>query len=242
MKLDFIDNELFLQTFESFSDKLKSVQYFHLENSKKESKPFFKSPVNFNQQLLNQSKVSNSVLEITDLYPVNICIIDFFLKNSIDKKLNILDFGCGIPNLLYHLYLIGYKNLYGYDNWRQIEQELAIEYVEKTNMTKNLFFNTFQDILLQKNINILCHVGCSLLRGEYNELLTKCNIEYIFADYRFTPKPDSILNEPDKPFSVFEAKTTSYGEPVVEENEITKFGFKVVAIYDGLLIIYKKIK
>lgn len=240
IKIDTIDCDLFLKKFSQYGDNLLNKKHCDVESCLKESSAFFLAPILFNPILLEKSNVSKEILEITDLYPVNICIVDFILKEKISKEnFRLLDFACGIPNLLNHLNLIGYKHLYGYDNYKQIQKEIIDEYCINANLKQSII--NLEDVDF-KNITALSHVGCPISKEEYTKFLSIPTLEYIFADYRFTPAP--LLPKEISGLTLFEDKIfvikNKYEK--VKESIIRNSGFELVAIYDGLLIIYKKTK
>lgn len=239
IKLDYIYCDLFLKTFSEFENKLFNKTHCDILNSSNPDSNFFKSPIEFSPVLLEKSKISKEILEITDLYPVNICVIDFIIKNFQNKKINLLDFGCGIPNLLYHLNLIGFKNLYGYDNWKHIEKKYVDEFTFNTGLNNAII--DFEEIS-QKDIKIISHIGCPLSKLEYEKILAIPTLEYVLADYRFTPAP--TLPEEFSNLTPFEDKIMIVNNKLnkVPESIIRDYGFEPFIIYDGLLLIYKKEK
>ena len=235
IKLNTIDCDLFIKYFHKFKGKLTNKANCDIEKSLHHNSAYSKSPITFNRSLLEISKINDSVLELTDLYPVNICIIDFLLKEfkekNIGEEFKLLDFACGIPNLLYHLHLIGFKDLYGYDNWKQLEKKYADEFVKNSEIGE--VFITHDEIKT-KDITALSHAGYFLPLNEYENILSISTLKYFFADYRFFPKA-SLIRLPDVKITPFEQRLVSWGE-----DEITKHGFKLDTIYDGLLLIYKR--
>jgi len=240
IKIDTIDCDLFLKNFTQYGDGLLNKKHCDVEKCLKESSAFFSSPILFNSVLLEKSNISEEVLKITDLYPVNICIVDFILKEKLSKEnFRLLDFACGIPNLLNHLNLIGYKYLYGYDNYKQIQKEIIDEFCVNANLKQSII--NLKDIEF-KNITALSHVGCPISKEEYVKFLSIPTLEYIFADYRFTPVP--LLPKDFEKITPFEDKIFIINKKYekVSESIIRDCGFKPVTIYDGLLLIYKKTK
>lgn len=238
IKIDTIDCDLFLEHFSKYENQLSNTKHCNIQNSSDENSVYFMSPIEFNQSLIEKSNLSKEILKITDLYPVNICIIDFILKNNIsEENFKLLDFGCGIPNLLYHLHLIGFKHLYGYDNWFHLNKQYTDEFIQNTGLYNSMI--DFEEITL-KNITALSHAGCSISEDEYIELLSIPTLEYIFADYRFAPVP--LLSDEFSTLTKFEDKTMIVKNRIkkIPESMIRDFGFEPVIIYDGLLLIYKK--
>jgi len=239
IKLDYIDSDLFLNKFSEFDKQLFNKTHCDILNSLNPDADFFKSPIEFSPILLEKSKISKEISEITDLYPVNICVIDFIIKNFKHSEINLLDFGCGIPNLLHHLSLIGYKNLYGYDNWMHIEKKYVDEFSLNTGLEKAMI--DFEEIFF-KDIKMISHIGFPLSELQYKKILSIPTLEYILADYRFTPAPE--LPEEFSNLTPFEDKVMIVDNKMkkVPESIIRGFGFEPFVIYDGLLLIYKKQK
>jgi hypothetical protein len=146
----------------------------------------------------------------------------------------LLDFACGIPNLLHHLKLIGYKHLYGYDNFQQIQKKAVDEFCVNTGLQDSMI--KFEDVNTKK-ITALSHSGYYIPNIEYKTLLSIPTLEYIFADYRYTPAP--FLTECFSGLTQFENKCP---HEITSLSLVNDYGFKPIAVYDGLLLIYKKTK
>lgn len=66
-------------------------------------------------------------LRIPDLFPPNICALDFALKNFDPAKDSILDWGCGLGLCGIYFVRLGYR-VFGFDNWSQVTQSIADEF------------------------------------------------------------------------------------------------------------------
>lgn len=233
MKIDTIDFELFLKYLSN--DKFINNELEMLDNKANETqnsaRPFFNNPIEFNTELKNL--IPKEILETTNIYPPNICVIDFILKNNLhnDKYFSLLDYGCGIPNLIYYLNKIGVKKVFGYDNWQQIEKEYAEKYISLAGLKENILLS--EEEMYLNNVSAISNIGCAIKDYEFLKLVSSDSLKYIISDYRFSHKPIEADNV--EGLADFEQKRMEVSDETLKNN-----GFYPEVIYNGLLIVYKR--
>lgn len=121
------------------------------------------------------------------LYPSNVAVIDFLLKNA-SKNDAILDYGCGLGNLIVYLKEMGFKNVYGYDNFSQIKSETVSNFLKEFNCEK-LILKKKQVLFFPTSI-AMCSgyfwekLGDDILEKEQNNK----KLDYILIDYDYVPQ------------------------------------------------------
>lgn len=142
------------------------------------------------------------------VYPPNVAVIDFLLKN-INSGAIVLEYGCGLGNLLIYLRNINYRQSFGYDNYSQIQKETVISFLERFSL-KDVIVSKERALTLKNKVAVCIGYFWS---GLGKELLLKeaqnSSLEYILIDYPYAPR--YIRN------------------------------FKIVGIYEKLLIVFKRI-
>lgn len=233
VKVDTIDVDLFLKHLSNDDFRNKNLEMSENTDNKTQNsaRVFFNNPINFNEDL--KKLIPNEILNLTDIYPPNICIIDFILKNNLhnDKDFSLLDYGCGIPNLLYYLRKIGIQKIYGYDTWMQVEREYAEKYLSLAGLDLNILLNE-KEIYLNST-RAISHIGYALTQHEFLRLTSSMNVKYIFSDLRFTSEPAEIGD--GEGLIKFERKHIDVPDKMLKNS-----GFYPEVIYDGLLVVYKR--
>lgn len=121
------------------------------------------------------------------LYPPNVAVIDFLLKN-VEKNDLILDYSCGLCNLLLYLKKLGFKNARGYDNYSQISFKTVRNFLDKFSAV---------DIILSKEevfsfrTKIISCISFFWDRLDKDLLLKEAqnrNLKYILIDYDYAPR------------------------------------------------------
>lgn len=121
------------------------------------------------------------------LYPSNVAALDFLLK-KVSAGDVILDYGCGLGNLIVYLKKMGFKNAYGYDNFSQIKKDTIVEFLKKFN-SESLLIDKQATLSLLDTIAICSgffwdRIGQDILEKEKNNK----NLRYILVDYDYIPK------------------------------------------------------
>ncbi len=120
------------------------------------------------------------------LYPSNVAIIDFLLRQNL-KQETILDYGCGLGNLMVYLKSMGFKNTHGYDDFSQIKKETILTFLGG--------FNT-QEALLEKKAalslrNTIAVCSCFFWSRLGQDMLQKekdnKRLRYILIDSDYAP-------------------------------------------------------
>lgn len=93
---------------------------------------------------------------IDDLSPVNIAVLDWLLEMDFDKGTVIADIPCGLGNLMFYLREMGFPEIWGYDNWSQIERERAVHFLTLCGMQAHL---VDLPTILEKPVDILACIG-----------------------------------------------------------------------------------
>lgn len=238
MKIETLDTKLLL----TFLNEINTDDFLKIDPSENNSH-FFGNLMNANTVLRNLIPEECQNLNI---YPPNLAIVDFFLKNFSEKKDNITlyDYGCGIPALIYFLNYCGFKNVYGYDNWTQVRKELAYEFCENSGIELNKIIS-FDEIIkneeeiTENKITCVSHVGYLIIPEDFKKISEMPNIKYILSDYRFTPMPSEakgleLLSFENKAIKI-ENKLKNNSDSFIKE-----LGFYPHTIYNGLLVIYEK--
>ncbi|MSU54330.1 MAG: hypothetical protein EXS48_00620 [Candidatus Staskawiczbacteria bacterium] len=120
------------------------------------------------------------------LYPSNVAIMDFLLKKASAGDI-ILDYGCGLGNLMVYLRKMGFLNAYGYDNFSQIKKDTVVEFLKKFNCETSLIDK--EEVLSLQNTIAICSgffwdkIGEDILEKEKNNK----NLRYILVDYDYIP-------------------------------------------------------
>lgn len=222
MKYEKIDNDLFIGKFNG----AKSMKFGELEETS-----FFNNLSIHNEFLA--SLVSKDVLNETEIYPPNVAVMDFMFKNC-DKNTVLLDYGCGIPKLMQLLNHVGYKNVYNYDNWSQVDKKFALEFMNAMNLDETRMYASVSDV--PEDIQAVAHIGYPITIKDYSTMIDNFkNLKYIFSDFRFTPAP--LLKEEEMPTIKFEEKVMHVS---IQRSDLAKYGFEPICIYDGLLVVYKR--
>ena len=233
MEIDTIDGDLFLKYFshDDFKNNELEMSGNTINKTQDTARVFFNNPIEFNSDL--KKLIPEKILNVTDIYPPNICIIDFILKNNLhnDKDFSLLDYGCGIPNLIYYLRKIGVQKVFGYDNWKQIEKEYAEKYLSLVGLDNDILLNE-KDVYLN-NVKAISHIGYAITQNEFLKLVSSMDVKYIFSDYRFTSEPAEIGD--GEGLIKFERKHINVPDKMIKNN-----GFYPEVIYDGLLVVYKR--
>jgi len=121
------------------------------------------------------------------LYPPNLAVIDFLIKN-IKKESNLLDYGCGLSNLIIYLRKIGFNNSFGYDDFSQIKKETIEKFLDKFNIS-NILLSKEEVLSFKSNIiTCICYYWQMIDKDIINKELNNPNLEYILLDYYYAPR------------------------------------------------------
>ncbi len=121
------------------------------------------------------------------LYPPNVAVIDFLVKN-INKESIIIDYGFGLGNLEIYLKEIGFKNVLCYDNYSQISKETIISYLRDFK-AENIILSKDQCLKLKNKVAIcICYFWSKLEREIIEKEINNQELEYILLDYHYAPR------------------------------------------------------
>jgi len=115
-----------------------------------------------------------------DLYPPNVAILDYVIKNIDEfKGKTWLDYGCGIGMLGAYLNYLGI-DFYGYDNFSQgVPKEVALDFLKKYNLENKLLDN-FESIY-DMGFYTISHVGIPT-----EIVFDNCaGLQYVFEDTHY---------------------------------------------------------
>lgn len=76
-----------------------------------------------------------------ELFPPNIAVLDFLLKNIRDPNTVILDYGCGMGTLIVYLKKLGFNKVYGYDNNTQLDKSTAEDFLASYDINKEILLS-----------------------------------------------------------------------------------------------------
>jgi hypothetical protein len=122
---------------------------------------------------------------LDDLFPPNIAVLDWLLEMNISKKIVIADIPCGLGNLMFYLKELGFEQVWGYDNWSQIEKERAEKFLRLSAIREGL---VDLPTILEKPVTILASLSLPFdnLSGDIKPLIDK--VRYILLDSGYVPK------------------------------------------------------
>lgn len=127
------------------------------------------------------------ILLIDDLFAPNIAVLDWLLEMDFDKKTVIADIPCGLGNLMFYLREMGFSEIWGYDNWNQIERERAVNFLESCGMQEHL---VDLSTILEKPIDVLACISLFFdwISPSIASLVAKT--KYILVDTGYLPAHD----------------------------------------------------
>jgi len=124
---------------------------------------------------------------IDDLFPPNIAVLDWLLEMDFDKKTVIADIPCGLGNLMFYLREMGFPEIWGYDNWAQIERERAVRFLESCGMQEHL---VDLPTILEKPVDVLACISLFFdwISPSITPIIAKAR--YILVDTSYLPNND----------------------------------------------------
>ena len=180
-----INEELLIKAREDFSldqttDQLKKC-YNSLSLRESDNKIYFNNLLHYVE--VDKFLPNNPFF----LYPPNVAVIDFLLKN-VKKEDRILDYACGLGNLQIYLRKLGFHNTFGYDNFDQIDQSTIQAFVQQFGF-QNVLLSKEQALTLQENV--LTCIGWWWKRIDksfLNEKLKNPALRTILIETRYAPR------------------------------------------------------
>lgn len=164
-------------------------------------------------QPINVTKnIPNELLNIRDIYEINLIPIQFLLNmieiNKIQpSKTNILIWGCGLCTVDYYLDRLGF-NITSHDNWSQLPKKITINFLNKYENNINIIDNV--SVLEKMDFSIIIDTGNYLTnrniiqnsklkilftwcvdRLDYN--MSKDNLNYLNINFYKIELPSSII-------------------------------------------------
>ncbi len=121
------------------------------------------------------------------IYPPNVAVIDFIIKQS-SKEDYILEYGCGLGNLIIYLRQLGYKNILGYDNFSQINKETIEEFLNHFKAQSALLSREATLQLKNKIAICVCYFWNRLEKDIIRKEINNSDLEYILVDYHYAPR------------------------------------------------------
>jgi len=134
-----------------------------------------------------QKDLPKELIDIDDLYPPNLAVLDFMLKNLDEVKNYImLDHGCGLGILSVYLNKIGIR-CYNYDNWAHfITKENTKDFLSKFNLQDSVI--EIEEIK-SLNINMFSSIGILSKASDFGQF------KYVFSDTKYTTDMSGISNK-----------------------------------------------
>lgn len=121
------------------------------------------------------------------LYPPNVAVIDFLLKNS-SKTDTILDYGSGLSHLLVYLRNMGFANAFGYDDFSQITPETISNFLKEFGLS-SIILTKQQALYFKTKIALcICYFWAKLDKDFINKEINNPDLEYILLDYYYAPR------------------------------------------------------
>ncbi len=118
------------------------------------------------------------------LNPPNVAVIDFLLKN-IKKDAVILDYGSGLGHLLVYLRGMGFRNIFGYDNFSQFKEVTIKKFLEHFNLA-GIVLPKREAMLLKPNVMVCISYFWSRLDQDLiNKEINNPELEYILLDHYY---------------------------------------------------------
>ena len=193
-KLSQIDVELFNEYFPyEFRKKMEQDRYNFLNKIE-----YTKLPGNvghFHSSLMTYSgrheHLPTELTLIDDIYPPNIAVLDFILKNLYEVQNYIhLDHGCSLGILSIYLNKLGIK-CYNYDNWSQmIKKSHAEEFLRQYNLQDTIVNG---ETAIKLNADMFSSIGIWSKIKDWGN-----NFKYIFSDAHYRTDVDerakSVMN------------------------------------------------
>jgi hypothetical protein len=128
-----------------------------------------------------------SLMVLDDLFPPNIAVLDWFLDQEFDRDACIADIPCGLGNLMVYLKQLGYLDVWGYDNWVQIDRQKAVDFLIPWYFQGHLL-----DLptIIQQPVNVLCVISLPFdwLLPDIQPVVDRA--QYILIDSGYLPKSD----------------------------------------------------
>lgn len=121
------------------------------------------------------------------LYPTNVAAVDFLLKNA-EKDDLILDYGCGLCNLLLYLNKLGFKNARGYDNYSQITPKTVRNFLDKFGAEDIILSKEEAFSFKTKIASCIVFFWNKLDRDLLLKEAQNRNLKYILVDYDYAPR------------------------------------------------------
>lgn len=129
-------------------------------------------------------------LEINDLYPPNIAVLDYLINHVKEEKRHvILDYACGPGVLLTYLERFKYPAiLHGYDNFQQISRKTVNLFLAKRH-SKIKIFGPDPSPLHRLKPTIMVSIGMIWNKMKDKHIvLQKKSLKYILTDTRYGPR------------------------------------------------------
>ncbi|MBM3206768.1 MAG: hypothetical protein FJZ43_04060 [Candidatus Staskawiczbacteria bacterium] len=189
-------SDVFFPVLEIDKDLLEiAIKNFHLDAVSLEMKHQYDSIIfkdNENEKyfrnILNHLGL-NKVLADNPLfiYPPNVAVIDFMLRH-INREAHILEYACGLGNLIIYLRESGFKKVFGYDNYSQIRKDTIESFLGKFHI-ENAILSKEEAMRFPANV-VLCisyfwnRMDKDIILKEIESL----SVEYIMIDYSYAPR------------------------------------------------------
>ncbi len=121
------------------------------------------------------------------LYPPNVAVIDFLLKN-LQKEGGILDYGSGLSYLLVYLRRLGFKNAFGYDDFSQISSATIGSFLKKIELS-DIIISKQQALAFEASVVIcICYYWSKLDRDFIEKEISNPRVKYILLDHYYAPR------------------------------------------------------
>lgn len=121
------------------------------------------------------------------LYPPNVAVLDFLFKNF-NKDVLFLDYACGLGNLQVYLKKMGFKNIFGYDNYRQIKKETIECFLNNFGLSNILIPKERALTLKNRVASCICYFWNKLEKELIEKEINSKDLEYILLDYYYAPR------------------------------------------------------
>jgi hypothetical protein len=130
-----------------------------------------------------------SLMVLDDLFPPNLAVLDWFLDQEFDADTCIADIPCGLGNLMVYLRQSGFYNVWGYDNWVQIDRRKAVDFLTQY-QAQDCLVNL--PTIVAKPVDILCAISLPFewLLPDIQPIIDE--VQYVLLDSGYVPKSGSI--------------------------------------------------
>ena len=121
------------------------------------------------------------------LYPPNVAVMDFLLKNGLNNG-NILDYGSGLSHLLVYLRKMGFANSFGYDDFSQISSQTISNFLKEFGLV-DVILTKQQALAFKTNVALcICYFWSKLDKDLIEKEVNNPDVEYILLDYYYAPR------------------------------------------------------